>query len=431
MSSDVLYLVALENIADSAIFSNQVKKLLFRIKKEGGDSVSLTLVCLLPWLELTRRGIYSNFRRHRLWLRELEEEFRDRGVRLKLVRTLFPSAFFNMGIMGLAWYCLVALPVVWFLIFISRARVVHCRYYYSCFAALLAARLSFHRVTVIFDVRTFLPEQGIVNGNWSKDSPTFRFWKAVERWMFSHADRVMSVSQSMSRRIKEIIPGVPVETVPNFVDLEFFRPDRDLRERKRLELSLEAREVLVFSGTLGARYPAQRIAECVQVFFRAFGGKSFLLVLTSSDEKRLAPLTGALTSLGFERHVHWQSLAISAGEVPDYLNAADWALLVLADFLTSETFLPLKFGEYLAVGLPILAHPANREIIRLVENDTVGMALDPGMEPQALRARLVENSGQMRKRCLELARREFDIDSYALRYLEIYRELAEKAEYDF
>jgi len=106
------------------------------------------------------------------------------------------------------------------------------------------------------------------------------------------------------------------------------------------------------------------------------------------------------------------------------LAVADWALLVLADFLTSETFLPIKFAEYLALGLPILTHPANRELVRLVENHGVGMVLDREQQAEALRNRLLENLEVMRARCLEVAREQFDIDKFAGRYASLYRELA-------
>ena len=65
----VIYLIALERVFNNAIFENQVKKLLLRVKREHGEGLELTLVVLLPWIELTRRGAYANFRRCRLEFR--------------------------------------------------------------------------------------------------------------------------------------------------------------------------------------------------------------------------------------------------------------------------------------------------------------------------------------------------------------------------
>ena len=288
----------------------------------------------------------------------------------------------------------------------------------------MARRLIPWPVKVIFDVRTLLPEQGLVNRKWRSGGPVFRFWKALEHWMLNSADLVVSVSPAMTVHLEKENPKAAVETIPNFVDLEFFRPDSDLRAETRRRLGLDNRRVLVFSGTLGGRYPAERIAECAESFFRLFDSEGYLLVLTGSDEKRLAPLVEALGKCGLQRGNEWEAHRCAVDEMPQMLAAADWALLVLADFLTSETFLPIKFAEYLALGLPILTHPANSELVRLVENHGVGMVLDREQQAEALRSRLLENLEVMRTRCLEVVREQFDIDKFAGRYASLYRELA-------
>jgi len=112
------------------------------------------------------------------------------------------------------------------------------------------------------------------------------------------------------------------------------------------------------------------------------------------------------------------------------LNAADWSLLVLADFLSGKNapprddyVFPIKFAEYLALGLPILTHPSNRTIIGMIKKYGIGSELDFSAAPEKLRARLEENEDQMRKSCLEAARNDFSLSIFAPRYSEIYREL--------
>ena len=427
----VIYLIALERVFNNAIFENQVRKLLVKIKREHGEGMELTLVVLLPWIELTRHGVYSNFRRYKNELETLRQQLARQGIRLITVRTLFPSAFFNMKAPGLAWFSLISLPVVWYLIRSARAQVVHCRYYYAAFVALLTRRLTGGRFKVIFDVRSLLPEQGVVNGNWSAGSFTFRFWKAVERWMFKSADLSVAVSPAMASRIKEENSQALVETIPNFADLDTFKPDPVKRNQSRRELCIKKRRVLVFSGTVGRRHPADRIAEAVQIFFRLFGMESFFLMLSPSDEKRLAPLANALASKGLKRGESWACLKVPPEKVPIYLNAADWALLVLADFLSGETAIPrddyvfpIKFAEYLALGLPILTHPCNRGMIGMVQGYGVGAVLDGSLPPEKLRASLEQNEAQLRQHCLQTARNDFSLSRFTARYSEIYRELA-------
>ena len=419
---NVLYLIALENVLDNAIFENQVRRMLAAVRER--DGARITLAVLLPWFELTRRGIYSNFRRHRGALEKLKLDLAAGGIDLEVCRAFVPSALFHMRTGLLRWFILSSLPSFLRLVRRVRPDVVHCRYYYAAGLALAGRRMSGVPYRVIFDIRTLLPEQGIVNGKWDGDSREFRAWKKAERRMLRRADRVVSVSPAMTARLEQEYPGLKIDTIPNFVDLESFRPDKAARERVRRELGLDGQQVLVFSGTLGGRYPADRIAGCVEVFFRVFGRDSFFLLLSPSDEKRLAPLEAALTASGLHRGLDWECLSVEPAEAPEKLNAADWSLIALADFLTSETFLPLKFSEYLALGLPILSHPANAELVRLTREMGVGEALDDSRGTQEFHVRLENSYAKMRENCLRAAREGFGLKNFAQRYAGIYRELS-------
>ncbi len=423
MTVRIMYLIALERVFDNAIFDNQVKKLLLKIKGDHGRDLELTLLVLLPWIELTRRGIYSNFWRYKNELKSLQRELSDKSIRLILVRTPFPSAFFQMKLLGLVWFSLIAMPIVWYWIFVKEVQVIHCRYYYATLAALLARRLFQRQIKVIFDVRTLLPELGVEDGAWMKDSMAFRFWKRIEDWMMRHADKVISVSLGMTAWIRERYPGANVEMLPNFVDLDEFYPHNIIRRVKRVELGLGGKTVLVYSGTIGNRHSPVRMVQCVQAFFKIFGEDSFFLILTTTDRKRLQPLINKLKACRFEEGKEWRTLNVSPYEMPDYLNVADLSLMTFAEIPTSETLLPVKFAEYLAVGLPVLTHLYDTGTTRTVNHYGVGMGLDVYTAPEEIKKTLQENKNQMRKRCLEVAKKEFSLERFAQRYYEIYKEL--------
>ncbi len=423
----VLYLIALENVLDNAIFENQVRRMLVAVR--GENAAEVTILVLLPWLEVTRRGVYSNFSRHRQALNNLRNGLKEQGIGLVVRRAFVPSAFFNMRTGLLRWFVLSSLPALLSQVRRFRPDIVHCRYYYAARLALAARRLAGAKYRVIFDLRSLLPEQGLVNGQWSQDSRAFRDWKALERKMLLDADRVVSVSPAMTGRVSDGNPGLRVETIPNFVDLERFRPDENSRRELRRELGIEERRVLVFCGTLGGRYPGDRIAECVRIYFSAFGPESFFLLLSPSDEKRLAPLAGALLHDGLERGRDWECHSVESGSVSRYLNAADWSLLALADSMNGVVQ-PLKFAEYLALGLPVLTHPANEELVHLTRELGVGEVLDSSSGGSELRRRLDSGQESMRAACLRVARESYGLQVFAARYASIYRKLSERGPED-
>ncbi len=428
----ILYLISLENILDNPIFNNQVRSMQAAIQRDNPGEFRVTVLCLLPWLEVTRRGIYSNFRRHARALRDLKAELAREGLELVVAPALVPSAAFNrIGFFWLGWFVATSLPVLWWTAVRRSVKIIHCRYYYSAALARRLKKLPGGGVKIIFDVRSLLPEQGVVNGLWSADSARFRFWKRLERKLLRASELTVAVSQAMADALKNDEKTARLEMIPNFADLKAFRPSPELRREMRRELGIEKREVLVFAGTLGGRYPADRVAGAVERFFGAMGRESFFLLLSPSDDKRCAPLVERLEQLGRDDKKSWLKLNAAPADVPRYLAAADWSLLVLADFIPSpgaaprdEYVFPIKFAEYLAMGLPLLTRPENRSIANLVRGYDVGAVLENGGEGAALGETLRANHARWQENCLRAAGEDFAMERYARRYGEIYRELA-------
>jgi glycosyltransferase involved in cell wall biosynthesis len=427
----ILYLISLENILGNPIFNNQVRSMQAAIQRENPGEFKLTVLCLLPWLEITRRGIYSNFRRHADAIRLLKTELAREGLELVVAPALLPSAVFNrIGGFLLGWFVISSLPGTWWIAKRRRAKIIHCRYYYSAALANWLIKLLPGGVKVIFDVRSLLPEQGVVNGLWSATSDRFRFWKRTERKLLSGSDLTVAVSEAMAGSLRGEEQAAKLEMIPNFADLNAFRPEPQTRSRVRRELGIEQRSVLVFAGTLGGRYPADRVAEAVERFFSAMGSDSFFLLLSPSDEKRCAPLVERLEKLGRNDKDNWLKLNAAATDVPRYLAAADWSLLVLAGFISSpgaaprdEYVFPIKFAEYLAMGLPLLTRPENPSIAELVRGYDVGAVLDEDIDPAQLGETLRSSHARWQQNCLRTARENFAMERFADRYAQIYREL--------
>ncbi len=427
----ILYLISLENILGNPIFDNQVRAMQAEIQREYPGQFKVTVLCLLPWLEITRRGIFSNFRRHGQALRDLKTELAHEGLELVVAPALLPSAAFNrIGRLLLGWFVISSLPVAWWIAKRRRVKIIHCRYYYSASLARWMGKLLPGGVKVIFDVRSLLPEQGVVNGLWKAGSPRYRFWKRTERKLLSSSDLTVAVSEAMAGSLRGEEQSARLEMIPNFADTKAFRPDPETRSRMRRELGLENREVLVFAGTLGGRYPAGLVAKAVECFFNAMGPDSFFLLLSPSDDRRCAPLVEHLEKLGRNDKKSWLKLNASPSEVPTLLAAADWSLLVLASFISSpgvaphdEYVFPIKFAEYLAMGLPLLTRPENRSIAELVRGYDVGVALDDEIAPTEFGKLLRSSHARWRENCIRTAGEDFAMERFAKRYAQIYREL--------
>jgi len=114
--------------------------------------------------------------------------------------------------------------------------------------------------------------------------------------------------------------------------------------------------------------------------------------------------------------------------VPDYLMACDARLLVRHPSLVSKVASPVKFAEYLACGLPVLAFAGIGDTEWIIKEFTVGECVNPS-DKESIRVgvrrllTLIQGYGDgLREQCRNIALRYFSWETY----LPIYRKLYDK-----
>jgi glycosyltransferase involved in cell wall biosynthesis len=123
-------------------------------------------------------------------------------------------------------------------------------------------------------------------------------------------------------------------------------------------------------------------------------------------------------------------LTASPVEMPGILCASDLGL----SFLRSPTFVrlitsPVKLGEYLACGLPVVINPGIGDSTRIIELYHVGVVVNPEDEVSASESAqkivdMVQNDTSLPDRCREAAIRELNLDSAVQSYLGVYKMVA-------
>lgn len=198
---------------------------------------------------------------------------------------------------------------------------------------------------LVFDADGLPLEERVDFAGLNPGGMQYRFLKQKESRVIGKADRILT-------RTKAAIPlltGTPSDprfhVVSNGRDPRQFRPlSADERERIRTGLGLDEKElVLVYCGSLGPQYCVQEMLALPELA-AVHGIACKLLVLTGSPE-----LLGA----GLSERVIVRSLPFS--EVPRYLGAADIGLAIREPFPSMAGVAPIKLGEYLLCGLPVLA----------------------------------------------------------------------------
>lgn len=173
-------------------------------------------------------------------------------------------------------------------------------------------------------------------------------YRQQEEQACRQADAVLHVSRPMRTLVANRY-GLPVEdmgVVPNHARI--VADAEDLRGQARAELGLTGGELLVtYCGTLAAWQMAEESVVLVKAF-QARRPDVRMMFLTPQGPQAKA----AMDRVGLRRGI---VRSVPQAEVPRYLAAADYGLLLRQRTAVNQVACPVKFGEYLACGVrPVL-----------------------------------------------------------------------------
>ena len=206
---------------------------------------------------------------------------------------------------------------------------------------------------VVADLRGAIVDEsatfGGPSGSWRRRRA--RLFERIEREAIERSAHVTCVSQAFGRWLtgRYGIAPARLTVVPSFVDTTRFCFDREARSLVRKQLGVDGRFVLVYAG--GAA-PWQMPEATVNLFRAVRRASDALLLWLTHRTADVQPLLASLPDADY------RLLSVPQSEVPPYLAAADAGVLLREPALTNRVAAPIKFGEYLCCGLPVIVSPA-------------------------------------------------------------------------
>ncbi|HMG74724.1 MAG TPA: glycosyltransferase [Pyrinomonadaceae bacterium] len=305
----------------------------------------------------------------------------------------------------------------------KQIEMVHARSYIPAAIALRLKRRF--GLKMIFDVRGLMADEYFDAGHWRKESAAYRITKAVERRALAAADGVVTLTE----RIWPIINvwdglrdhHIAHEVVPCCADLELFKFSQSDRERRRQELGLEDRFVVVYSGSIGGWYLTASMADFFAVLLKQ-KPQSHALWLTTGNHDLIRTL---MKTRGIEEK-DYTLLATTTAGVPSYLSASDAGLAFIKPCFSKLASSPTKYAEYLACGLPLIINAGIGDSDTLVTREQTGVLVqefsqDGYQSAIAALEDFVVHSEQTRRRNREVAERLFDVRRVGVeRYVHLY-----------
>ena len=205
------------------------------------------------------------------------------------------------------------------------------------------------RGKLIFDADGLPIEERIDFAGLKKDALQYKLMKVTETKMLKNADAVITRSQ---KAIDVHIQNIGEQhrnkfsVVLNGRDKNKFTKDDSSRTLAREELGIASEFLFVYAGSLGPQYCFPEMLE----IFKKHSDKnnSKFLILTGNVDF-------AKQNIPIELQSNIILKSVKSGEVPFYLNAGDVAFALRQPSFSMQGVAPIKLGEYLLCGLPVIA----------------------------------------------------------------------------
>ncbi len=308
----------------------------------------------------------------------------------------------------------------------KKIEMVHAR---SHIPATIALRLKRRfGVKMIFDVRGLMAEEYADAGHWRKDSIPYRLTKSVEGRALAAADGIVTLTERIWPVIKQWDSlrnhEVAHEVIPCCADLELFSFSQNDRSRRRDELALHDRFVLVYSGSIDGWYLTDSMADFCVTMRKQMSNAHFLW-LTPFRHERVHDLMRT-RGLG---ESDYTVLASTPRDMPSYLSASDAGLAFIKPCFSKQASSPTKYAEYLGCGLPLVINAGVGDSDVLITREQVGALVRDFDEADyakaaAVIAGMAAYPDQIRRRTREVAERLFDVRGIGVeRYARLYGEV--------
>lgn len=221
----------------------------------------------------------------------------------------------------------------------------------STMPAIMVNRIKDRKFKLIFDADGLPLEERVDFSGLSPDSLQYKFLRKEESKMLLNADFVFTRSKKVIKIHLSTIGGKNLEkfsVVTNGRDINFFKPNNDFRIEIRKEIKAsDTTKVFVYSGSLGPQYGWDEMILIFEEF------------LTRNNDSKFLILSGNLeyANARIPNHIkeHFVLKNAAFEDVPKYLSAADIAFALREPKYSMTAVAPIKIGEYLLMGIPIIA----------------------------------------------------------------------------
>lgn len=347
---------------------------------------------------------------------------------------------------GIKWYWLLyhkrpSLPATLFdmfcglilacwLIITKKINVVHTRAAIS--AAMVFILIKIFKLKFIFDMRGINADEYVDAGLWTRTGLIYRFFRFMEKKILLSADSIVVLTKRAFQIISQegFVPNgnnLDIRVIPCCVDLATFNYSGQVKGTTINSITpREEPFIFVYSGSVGTWYMLDEMLDFFMISKEYIPNARFL-ILARSDKDIIEK---AIKQKGLNKSDVSIITAVYS-DMPDYLHKANAAIFFIKACFSKQASCPIKMGEYLACGLPMVVNTGIGDIDEIVRSKNIGIIVE-GFKNDCYRnavqglLELMKEGAVLRRRCRETARDYFSLEQGVERYWQIYQGLSLK-----
>jgi glycosyltransferase involved in cell wall biosynthesis len=236
----------------------------------------------------------------------------------------------------------------------------------STMPSIMVNQINDKKFKLVFDADGLPLEERVDFSGLSQDSFQYKFLRKEESKMLLNADFVFTRSKKAIKIHLSTIGGKNLEkfsVVTNGRDVNFFKPNSNYRTIVRKEINASNNtKVFVYSGSLGPQYGWNEMMLLFEEVLKRNNDSKFLILSGNLEyAKKRIP-----------EHIkeHFILKNVPFEEVPNYLAAADVAFALREPKYSMTGVAPIKIGEYLLMGIPIIASIGIGDTEKILKKNT-------------------------------------------------------------
>ena len=266
-------------------------------------------------------------------------------------------------------------------------------------------------------MRGFWPDEKADRAGWSRDSKTYKFFKAFEKKLLKSSDTIVALTnESLEILSNERQEFSSSEVIRTCVDRSVFKQKDKKNNRKGFNLC--------HLGSVDTAYDIDPILDFVNSIDKEEGLKIHFL---NRDKKEF------IKAKCIEKGLDEESYSISyaePNEISQFLSGIDLGCFFAKENFSIKASMPTKIGEFMSCGIPILCNPFNLDIVEIIKEYQVGF-LHNFEDSESNKKKFEEiktsyTDDDLRARCLDLSEKVFSLEKGVESYRSIYKKLIDR-----